>query len=173
MKMFLPLILLASPVLAQAGPAIDNPGFEEGLKGWQLQEETSMIEIVPEAARTGSMGVRLKDTDPGKGSSIVSNALPVQSGHTYRLTFYARVTDGGPQSAGVYFMFFTHGKLTRDEAGRYPGVRVDKADGAWKEYTLEAAPPASADTVVIRVHSATEGEGTMDFDDFKLGEITP
>lgn len=174
MKAILPMIwLLAAPwpLCAQTSLPLENPGFEDGVQGWEPRESPNMTESLPEAARTGKEGVRIKDDDSLKRAALLSTSLPVKPDHNYRVTFWARTTEAG--AAGVYLQFFSGSQLVRDESGRYYGTRVDKADGEWHEYVCLAKALAAADSVRIALISTQDKQSTVDFDDFTLEEIAP
>lgn len=159
----------ATPAFA-ANP-IPNPGFENGTEGWEIKD--TMSKPAPEAAYSGSLGLRVTDADKTAGSSAQSAKFPVTPGQELRLTFWARSND---TCAAVYFFFGdAQGRLIKDPAQRAgagsPVVGVSQTDGQWHSYTLKAKAPEAAQTVAAWIHTFGAATGVADFDDFALEGI--
>ncbi|AHF90149.1 polysaccharide deacetylase [Opitutaceae bacterium TAV5] len=157
---------------AEEAPIPANPGFEEGLHAWRPNE--TMSQVVPEAAFSGKLGLRVTDNDTINGSSLFSSRYPVQPGQQLTLTFQARAD---ADFLAVYFWPTNDaGRPVRDPAIRgdgLPKVFVKKGDGGWKPYTLTATLPEGAAAVSIWVHSWSGSTGVADFDDFNIEGIPP
>lgn len=167
------LLLLALASLRAESPV--NPGFEKGTDGWVVAETTPMSAVAPEAAHTGSAGLRVTDRSEEGGSSATSGEIPVQPGTPVTLSFWARTSD--PSFLGVYLFFRdSAGKLIKEESQRagqgHPVVGVNRGDGQWNSYRLEATPPDHAATVSIWIHSFGRATGTADLDDFLVEGAT-
>jgi hypothetical protein len=163
----------ASPPAPDAQTALPaqlltNPGFEDGLTGWAIKD--AMSKIVPEAAHDGAKGLHIEDNDTKLGSHVVSSQVPVITGHTYQLTFWARTTS--PGLAAVYFWYFAGASIltAKDSNGTsvHPAQAVNQCDGQWNQYTLEAKAPENATTIAVWIHTLGPATGTVDFDDFSL-----
>lgn len=161
--------LLALPACLSA--ALPNPGFEEGIAHWESRD--SMSRALPEAAKSGGLGLRVADLDPAKGSYFVSSRLPVRPGQSITLSFQARAD---ASFLGVYLWFHdASGKTIKDPALRYtdglPAVGVKATGGAWTPCTLAAVAPADAASVAVWVHSYGKATGSADLDDFAISGI--
>lgn len=168
MKFLLPAFLALAAFTTGFAQAPVNPGFEDGATGWSLD---SMSSVVPEAANTGKLGLRIADNSPDAGSAATSGKIPVTPGSTVELRFQARTQTSG--FIGVYLFFYDQsGKLIKEESQRagagHPVVGVSKADGQWSPYSLKATVPPNAADVAIWVHSFGKAVGTADFDDFEF-----
>lgn len=171
-RKFLPLLLVLAGLsgLGAVPLPLANPGFEDGLQGWILLEKDMpqpMSSASPEAAREGSMGLRVDDMDKKLGSSLASQPLPAEPGRTYRLDFFAR-TNGGNKGA-VYLRFHDARKKIID-SDKLPNVAIDKG-GDWQHYSLQAVAPENAVSVAVWVHSWSGATGIIDFDDFTLEQV--
>ncbi len=168
MRFLLPAFLVLAAFTQGFAQAPANPGFEDGGAGWSLDP---MSTVVPEAANTGKLGLRITDNSADAGSAATSGRIPVTPGSAVELRFQARTETGG--FIGVYLFFYDQaGKLIKEEAQRvgsgHPVVGVTKADGQWSPYTLKATVPPDAADVAIWVHSFGKAVGTADFDDFEF-----
>lgn len=136
-----------------------------------MNEKDPMSAVTPEAAHSGSAGLRVTDRSEDAGSSAASGEIPVQPGTPVALTFRARTTD--PNFLGVYLFFRdSTGTLIKEESQRagqgHPVVGVNRGDGQWNSYRLEATPPDQAATVSVWIHSFGKATGTIDLDDFLI-----
>jgi len=164
-------LLLAVAACAAADP-LPNAGFEGGEQEWVITENVS--QIVAQAAHTGTLGLRVgRERYNPAGSSVTSVRLPVTPGQQLTLRFWAR---GKTATSGVYLFFYTaEGKTVSDPqlkaSGGNPMCAVKETDGAWHEYALPVAVPATAAGVAIWVHAFSGSVGVTDFDDFPLTGI--
>ncbi|GAT34143.1 peptidoglycan/xylan/chitin deacetylase, PgdA/CDA1 family [Terrimicrobium sacchariphilum] len=160
---------LALVSCAMAMP-LQNPGFENGLEGWILLERDlpdQMTSVATDAAREGSAGLRVEDTNKQAGSSLVSQPMPASPGLTYKLAFYARAK--GANKGAVYLRFYDSSQKIIDPQN-LPNVAISKA-GDWENYTLDAVAPAGTAAIAIWIHSWSGATGTIEFDDFSLEEV--
>ena len=159
---------------------LPNPGFEDGLKGWVNSKNSKagpMSQVLPEAAHTGHMGLRIIDTNSvSDGSMLESKRLDAQAGKTYELTFWARRISG--TSIGVYLLF-SDVAMQRIEppAGTTTVVSIPFAPGGdavekpeWQAYSLSCVAPTNTCSLNLWIHSGNTAVATVDFDDFVLRE---
>jgi peptidoglycan/xylan/chitin deacetylase (PgdA/CDA1 family) len=168
MKLILALILSLIGAQVWANP-LENPGFENGNVGWQLKD--GMSSVVPDAARSGTMGLRVKDEDPKAGSGPLSSRFPVTAGQAIELVFHAKTTT--ENFGAVYLWFYdAAGVLVKDPTERvgqgFPLVAIANADGQWHDYHLKKTAPAGVASVAVWIHSFGSAVGVCDFDDFEL-----
>ncbi|AHF89498.1 endopolygalacturonase [Opitutaceae bacterium TAV5] len=180
LRSFLPtlaLLLLAPFALRAAtdGDAaslpLPNPGFESGLDGWIVNEGAApMSAAIPEAARTGKLGLRVTDNSDTAGSSVAAPRFPVEPGRAYRLTVHARLISG--DGVGVYLRFF-------DAKGKHLNPWPKASDSAaiqsrtWRAVTVTAAPPAGAVSLDAWIHTYAGSKVTVDFDDLSIESFVP
>jgi hypothetical protein len=176
MKSFLPLLPLvlftaATALAAEKAIALPNAGFEEKTASWINTSDHGMSVAVPEAARSGSLGLRVTDTSDTLGSSLASKRFPVTPGKTYQVRFQGRIVKG--EGIAVYLRFNdAAGKaLNSPELKNQINVAVRRADTQWKQFSAKGTAPATATQVDIWIHSFNKNSVTADFDDFELVEL--
>ena len=162
----LAMLWLLIPLGAQA-QAVVNGDFEQGVTDWSLRDDRGMSEPVPEAARTGSLGLRVTDADPGRGSSAESLAVEAIPGNTYEVSFWAR-TVSGTGWIQVVVRFFDE---KRKSLQKKPRSVVVRPSGQWEQFTVTAKAPENAVAFVVWIHSLNVDEVTMDLDDFTVREV--
>ncbi len=162
-------------VLAAGPPAnpLPNPGFEDGLQHWTIRD--AMSRVVPEAAHSGEMGLRVEDGDAAGGSSATSARFAVAPGQELTLTFWARAR---ADFLGVYlWLYGSEGRLVQDPAQRVGGglpiCGVKDTAGEWRRHSLRARVPPGVAAVAVWVHSYSGSTGAADLDDFALGGLPP
>jgi len=81
------LSILASATLLPAATTLPlaNPGFEEEYASWDGEKTMSLI--LPEAARTGNLGLRVVDNSTTAGSELRQTGLAVKPKLTYAVQF--------------------------------------------------------------------------------------
>lgn len=174
MRLPLQLALLAAALahpLAPAGAAplpLGNPGFEDSLSGWNVQEANVPMSLAdPAAARSGGLGLRIHDSDTALGSAAESTPFPAVPGHVYRLSFHARAVDRVP-GCGVYLRFrdLDNKLLPNPPARAIPGETA-----GWTPLDLQVVAPADVASVSVWVHSFSTSTGTWDIDDIVVEEF--
>lgn len=146
---------------------IPNAGFENDLTDWTPKADHGMSSGIPEAARTGTMGVRINDERPDKGSWLESLAVEVEAGKKYELSFWLK-TVSGEGNIEVSTQFF-------DEAGKRllkKSPSVTAAPSAeWKRYSLPVTAPTGAVGFIVIVRSTAAGVTTANLDDFEVKQL--
>lgn len=164
-------VLVVVTLLPAATPVLlPDPGFEQEYAFWT--GEKNMSQIIPEAARTGDLGLRVIDESTTAGSELRQTGLAVKPESTYALQFWARSQTA--RTVGVYLIFL-------DELGKHLNRADQRSEiylavprqPEWREYTLVAKAPPTAQTVTVRIHSFNGATGATDLDDFTLLELTP
>lgn len=174
-KRFRPLALaiLTVPLLIFAETPLElaNPGFEQGRDGWT--GETSMSQVIAEAAYEGEFGLRVKDDSDKAGSNFRSQSFPAKPETAYALRFYAR-NSGNPGAVGAYLQFFDAAGKMLTAPKRYPEIILAvPTTKDWQAFTLVGKAPAEAASVSIWIHSFNGATGMTDFDNFSLSELSP
>lgn len=170
---YLAVILAAVVPFASAAESViplANAGFEEGLAGWNAAGDNAMSAVVPEAAKSGKLGLRVTDTSDTLGSSVASKRFPAVAGRAYEVRFQARAVKG--EGIAVYLRFYNaKGEfLTRPELKNQINVPVRRGDTEWKAFSKEGVAPAGSVHVEVWIHSFTKNVVTADFDDLVLVE---
>lgn len=144
---------------------LPNGGFEAGAENWKLAE--NLARVSPEAAFSGSAGLRLESPQNDKGASVVSSRLPVKPDTVYELSWQGRVLNGSGTTLFLRF-FDAQGQEVAKEIGR---VNTDRGN-QWTESSLRIAPPSEAremDIFIQRVGQRSP-DYLVDLDDFQLRE---
>ncbi len=146
--------------------SIENPGFEDGKKGWVISGDSGISDIVSEGARAGSQkGLVVKDEKPDRGSSVASARFSVQGGRHYSVSWWGKVLSGS--GIAIYFRYY-------DAAGKILNEGKNTAefkDPEWKKYSIRAESPASAVEADVWVRSYVSAVVTAHLDDFQVEEV--
>jgi len=169
--LFFSTLTLASCALAATTASdtflpLSNPGFEQGLVGWNVAENMSpMSRVEAVSAHEGKAGLRITDADPVNGSSVTSIPLTVAPGRHYRLTFWARSLDQSV-NCGAYLCF--RDNLGKPLAGAATANVSRPGNAEWEQVEITAVAPVGSATVEIWIHSYGTTTGSWDIDDFSL-----
>ena len=98
------VLILPQALLAEQKLDLANSGFEDGESSWSISKNGVSVAVVPEAAHTGKLGLRITDKSDKEGAFVASVSLPSSAGKKYRLTFWGRNIEGA--TTAVYFLFF-------------------------------------------------------------------
>jgi hypothetical protein len=166
-------ITLAQPVTApsdqdEAPSLIANGDFEHGINDW-ISKDAGMSQVKPEAARTGSLGLRVTDEDEVKGSSLGSRLVPASSNRIYLLRGYARIMSGKEAALHIQFFDADNKQLTKREFNNDINVKVKGGD--WTLYTLRGTAPENAAFVRVWIHTYNAQQTILDVDDISLHEV--
>ncbi len=174
-KYTLPLTALAALTFALGLPRaiaetvrLTNPGFEDGVYGWNVPDsDGGMSQASGAAADEGETGLRVADDTAEAGSNFRSSRFSVLPGETITVTFRARTVDG--DGIGVYLHFWNgdDNLISRDEGGTVV-CQIPKKAREWETYTLTATVPSGAVKGELQIHSYQKSKVTADFDSFKV-----
>jgi hypothetical protein len=166
------LALLPAVVAFARDIPLANPGFEAGATDWTIADK-DMSAVVPEAARSGRLGLRVADTSEKAGSSCRSGSVPVTAGKSYALHFWGRALEG-ERAVAVYQQYFdakgrnlTIGKLNEEYL-----LPIPDTTNAWQALTLYGKAPKGAVALSVWIHSFNGAKGSVDLDDFSLVELS-
>ena len=157
---------------------IQNPGFEDGMTGWDSTGDNSMGSATGEAAHAGKLGLCINDADPTKGSSVASQKISVQPGEVYEVHFWAKNISGNGTKVYLQFLDAADAKVTdiTDPASPSQHINVisltvpsETAD--WKAFSLQGTAPDGAAKMYIWIHSGVKAQAVTYFDDFTLTKI--
>lgn len=163
-------LCLAAAVHAQTLP-LKNPGFEDGTRGWSLQEwstgEIAGTEIFadPVDPHSGKSSLCVKWREGG--DNLLVNPvefLAVKSGETYRISFWSRSAEAARVQLTVDFF---------DAAGKKTGKALHKRfdnDTRWRQWDYEFQAPEKA--VKMRFYLRCR-KVAGNFDDVAVRHIAP
>ena len=167
------LIPAACKSRESASPA--NLGFEKGTDGWDFGKDPGRSRVLPEAARSGSRGLRIDEPGGKPGALVTSKDYEVSPGQGVRLAFQARAVKNRA-GCGVALRFYdASGRLLNNKP--YPHdidiiVANQPPENGWRAYTLESLAPEHS--AKVRIHIATWGNPVaLDVDDLQLTPFTP
>jgi hypothetical protein len=170
------LLLAGVPVRAD-DTQIDlvNPGFEDGLNGWDANGGDNMSGATEEAAHSGKMGLEVIDTDDSKGSSLSSNHIAVKPGEVYEVHFWAKNISGSGTKVYLQFVGADGSKLTdisdaMDNTKKINiiALSIPSKTTDWQPFSLQGPAPDGATALYIWVHTSVKGSSTTYLDDFTL-----
>lgn len=163
-------VLLSAPFVQAevptkpVGPA--NPGFEDGLAHWTPTHSTveqNMVEVLPEAAHSGAVGLRITDSGPSQAGSLTSDPIALHGANRVNLSYWGRIVSG--KGAGVLLVFL-------DAAGAEVTAAKPAQFGVYHEngkvYNGSADVPAGATQVLVRLRTWSPAEVTVEFDDLEV-----
>lgn len=151
-----------------ATAAFADPGFENtgSPGGWSIGAgDGGMSAFVPEAARSGGVGLRVVDASGTAGSSVFSQSFPVVPGRVYATRFWQKIVSG--ENLAVYLLFFDQNgtQLTTN------ALVATNTLGVWIPNHVRTTAPLNAATAKIWVHSINGSQVVGYLDDFEFGEI--
>ena len=151
---------------------LPNAGFEAGAEAWH-SNDSGMSAVVPEAARSGGLGLRITDRSDSAGSNFRSARIPVAAGKNYDLSFWARPTESNGV-IGVYIQYFdaSRAKIDIHDPNSTHEAAVRGSIGEWSEFSICSRAPENAATLSIWTHSYNAAVCSADFDDFTLVELS-
>ena len=94
-------MLLCGALAAETALQLPNAGFEEKTPPWKLNQ---FCRIIPEAAHTGKLGLRIEDDSDTDGASAFAPRINVAAGTTIVVRFWARSITSG-SNTGIYIRF--------------------------------------------------------------------
>ncbi|AHF89122.1 heparinase [Opitutaceae bacterium TAV5] len=163
-------VLLAQPVGTAASPLLANPGFEDGLTGWQANaSDKGRSQASPAAARTGRFGLLVEDRSTTDGSDLFSEKIPARPGAGYELSFWGNTREG--EGLGVYLVFYDDGGKRLLPPERFYRLIPAQGEG-WARRVLPAIAPEKTASMAIRIHSFNQAQIVAWLDDFDLREVS-
>jgi hypothetical protein len=153
-----------------------NPGFEDGIEGWSLKDTDAVAklsQVLPEAAHTGKMGLRVNQAAGQSGQWIASSQMLVVPQQKYRITFWVRTLADSHAAVSMRFIG-ADGSNSIDTAK--PPLNMLQIQGGiydWTECQFDAQAPTGAVGAVIAVHAYNKAACEADFDDFSVVPVNP
>lgn len=152
----------------EASFELANSSFENGTNFWDFTGDNGMSQILTNAAKVGSYGLRVTDNSATLGSSVTSSTFTVNTNYTYQCRFWGRITSGS--GAAVYLQFI-NGSGSVINPPTYEEIPTNTTE--WRQYIVRGTPPAGAVSVRVWIHSYSGSIVTAEFDDLTLSEVLP
>lgn len=164
------LVGLLPVVSSFAGTPITvmNPGFEEGKKAWTDDKGTS--EVTKEAAHSGNAGLRVVDPNLTDYNRVISEAITITPGKTYRLDMMVRQMQSHGINGILWFLDENKKIIPWPDGSRLLIRPADEATG-WEKLGVEGKAPANAVYAEIHIQSNRMAAATVDFDDITLTQL--
>lgn len=157
------------PATAAQVAKISNPGFEDGLKGWDsvVYGAKSEITIDREVKHSGRASLRVSSDQPS--DTAVAQNVQLKPGQGYRLTAWIKTRGLDPRGSSV---FGTIQVQSLTGAGSLASCANHKGDTAWTRVSvLFAAPTDGLAHIALFFVGFGQGTGTVWFDDLSLEEV--
>lgn len=162
---------LTAPAEAQ-GLELKNPGFEQGDTGWrQPALQTRGVAFLPEAARSGKLGVRITDTDPETDVTLTADPVPAEPGKTYRVSFDGRVLNNG-RGLNVFVRFLDQNKkhIVLPGGHRYHFMLTEEHKD-WGRHSFDAVAPEGAAFAEVYIRTNKRAVIEADVDDIAIEQL--
>lgn len=158
---------IAVPERASTQSTPQDVGLKDG--GFETQESWKLSQsmVVPEAAHTGALGLRIVDNDPKYGSRASSNRITVVPGEAYRLSFWFKSPKDGTGAVQLLFS----GAKGQPLWELSPNLRV-RVSADWAPATMLLKVPEGATSATVVVSSFGGSITTFDVDDVSLEKAT-
>ncbi len=171
--LMLMLIPVAVSAFAQEGAVavpLTNPGFEEGVAGWDIGRFPELIKIDDTVARSGQRSLRISDPAGQSMPWAPQGVSGLRGGAVYTFRAWYRTPEnaGDGWSAALKIEFYNDAGT--NTLGQYARSSQPTA-GEWRllELTAEAPPDTTRAAVLVRLF----GPGTVWFDDCELVQTQP
>ena len=162
-------ILAAAAIHAQEEQRLPfvNPGFEDGLEGWEILGDPPMGTLIDTHAATGEHSLLIKDEIDGVGSNIRATPVPIDAPTVVEVRGSYRPISGS--GLGVYHNFLdADGNVLNDE--RHLGG-LGGSDAKWHGFRYLAYAPEDAVAIEIYFHSYNAALVTAQIDDMRIIDL--
>ena len=178
MQMFLTALVVgaafaAAPARADGELPLQNPGFEEGSRGWSadlMQRFEGILTIDRETARTGNASLRIEGRTGAENAYLAQGIGDLRGGAVYSLRAWVRGEPGTPPPLAALKIEFYNaaGENTSGHYARQPPLPDD-----WQQIEVQAT--AGPDTTRAAVLVRLFGRGRLWFDDveFVMAQAPP
>jgi polysaccharide biosynthesis protein PslG len=167
------------PPPAEKPARITNPGFEDGMSGWQALRNAK-VEVDTSAAHTGKASIKVT-TVRGEAARAAQGGIPIEGGRFYEVKGWIRMTGGAKEMNYARAMVEVQawgeggkslnvtGPLHDRRAGEQLSTNyyISETEGKWYEVHYPFYAPAEAKTVNIGLR-LDFGPGEAWFDDISI-----
>lgn len=165
--LLLSVCLLPTLALAQKPKAIEiqNPGFEQELKGWDNADSPELAGVFTldgDNYHTGKAALHMQSQQAGQWPWVSQKVGAVEPGALYAARVWMRGADKTDDMAALKIEFRNDKEVV--VGGRY--VRRPLPDKTWLQMSLEALAPEDAASAVLYVRLM--GESEVWFDDLEM-----
>lgn len=170
--MILPLILILPALCwAQAKPVpveLNNPGFEQELKGWDNADNAELIGVFTvehDTQRSGKASLHMQSQEQGQWPWVSLRIDKVDADATYLAKVWFRGAEESDSAAVIKLEFL-------NDKGDVVGSRYTKRpvpNGQWLQMGVQTAAPAEAASAVLYLRLL--GDTEVWFDDVELARV--
>jgi hypothetical protein len=167
------LALVAAPLTAQN--LLQNPGFDDNLKGWTLYNYNPAWNSLDANGSTNSGSARASVPGGGsQGGPALAQCLPVSAGASYELSVKVHVGEVGRHVGGIRYYSGTHctGTLLNAVSANSRAGRA----ASWYTVFEVLAAPATTQSAEVTLSATTKtggGAHTVRWDDAYFGPSAP
>ncbi len=168
MHRILPFALLACLPLVAAEPLpLVNPGFEQGLTGWKL-EDAGMSSLSQEQAATGKASLKVVDASEKDGSNAVATPVEVNGVGVYRLRGKAWPVSGA--GCGIYVRALDKNGQVIGKGDEFQRGAPTEA-GGWRNFEIMIDAPEGTAALQLWIHSYGAAQVVCYLDDFAFEQL--
>jgi len=143
---------------------LPNPGFENGLDGWEISSSPEMISVSDEQAAGGRFSLKIVDTVDGASARIYATPVPIEAPGVFEIRgMYFPVSGSG---LGVYHDFLDAEGTILNEERHLRGL--GGAEQRWTPFALRAFAPPGAVALRVYFHSYMAAIVTGYVDDLEV-----
>ncbi len=149
--------------------ALKNPGFEQADEGWsQPVLQTRGVEYLPEAAKSGRLGVRITDLDPQSDVTLTADPVLATPGKAYRVSFDGRVRNG-ERGLNVFVRFLDKNQkpIVLPDGHRYHFM-LSEQHTEWARHSFEAVAPNDAAFAQVYLRTNKRAVVVADVDNISI-----
>ncbi|MGD9497688.1 MAG: hypothetical protein AB7Y46_15410, partial [Armatimonadota bacterium] len=161
----LTIATLQAGALAQ-GTALPlpNPGFEDGLSGWEISSHPEMISVSEEQAASGKASLKIVDEVDGASARIYATALPIEAPGVFEIRGKFFPVSG--TGLGVYHDFLDAAGNILNEERHLRGL--GGSERRWMTFSLRTTAPRGAVGLRLYFHSYSAAIVTAYVDDLEI-----
>ncbi|NUP99359.1 MAG: hypothetical protein HUU35_05830, partial [Armatimonadetes bacterium] len=160
--------------LASAAPEdplpLANPGFEDGLVGWEVLDQ-GMSTLSSEQAASGRASLKVVDASEQLGSDAVATALPIEGGEGYVLRGKAYPLQG--EGLGIYVRLLDENRKLIGRGDEFQRGAPSRPVGQWVPFEVPVFAPPNARYLQLWIHSYAKARVTAHLDDFAVIKPLP
>lgn len=164
----LTIATLSAAALAQETVLpLPNPGFEDGLVGWEISSHPEMISVSEEQAASGTSSLKIADEVDGASARIYATALPLEAPGVFEIRGKFFPVSG--TGLGVYHDFLDAAGNIINEERHLRGL--GGAEQRWLPFALRTYAPVGAVALRLYFHSYSAARVTGYVDDLQIVDL--
>ncbi|MGI5816610.1 MAG: right-handed parallel beta-helix repeat-containing protein [Armatimonadota bacterium] len=163
------VLILAGACHAQESVLpLPNPGFEDGLEGWEISQNPDWISVTDEQAAGGTYSLKIADPSEEGSARIYASPVEVSGRRIYELRGkYFPVSGSG---LGVYHDFLdAEGNVLNHGQQHIRGLGGNQQE--WLDFEFRLVAQEGARALRIYFHSYSQAVVTAYIDDLQITEL--